>query len=261
MTTLDMTTALPLGRAQPKTATKRGETNPQFLGRLTGILFLITFITSIPPVLSLYVPVLSDPAYITGSGSSSGLSWGVILELLLIVANIGSAIALFPIAKRQNEGLALGFVASRLMESAFIGMGIVALLAIGSLRLGATGAESGAMIVVGKALVAVHDWTFRLGPGVVVGVGNGLILGTLMWRSRLVPRPLAILGLIGGPLILASGAAVVLGAIQGLSMWQGIATVPEFFWELGFGLWLTVKGFNPTALAALMARSEDAASS
>ena len=252
MTTLDIPAALPLGGAHRTAAAKRGTANPQFLARLTGILFLITFITSIPPVLSLYVPVLSDPAYITGSGTGTGLSWGAILELLLIVANIGSAIALFPIARRQSETLALGFVASRIMESAFIAMGIVALLAIGTLRLSATGADAGAMMAVGKALVAVHDWTFRLGPGVVVGIGNGLILGTLMWRSKLVPRGLAILGLIGGPLILASGAAVVLGAIQGLSMWQGFATVPEFFWELGFGLWLTIKGFNPAALARLM---------
>ncbi len=131
-------------------------------------------------------------------------------------------------------------------------MGIVALLAIGTLRLSAGGADPGAMTAIGKALVAIHDWTFRLGPGVVCGLGNGLILGTLMWRSRLIPRALTIFGLVGGPLILLSGAAVVLGAINGLSIWQGIATVPEFFWELGFGIWLTVKGFEPKALSALM---------
>src|SRR5882724_4702732 len=107
MTTLDISAALPLGGAHRTAAARPGTANPQFLARLTGILFLITFITSIPPVLSLYVPVLSDPAYITGSGSGTGLSWGAILELLLIVANIGSAIALFPIARRQSETLAL----------------------------------------------------------------------------------------------------------------------------------------------------------
>ncbi len=252
MTTLDILTSLTLDGAPPKVALAHGRPNPQTMARLTGIFFIVTFLTSIPPVLTLYVPVLSDPAYILGSGSGTGLSWGALLELLLIFANIGSAIALFPIARRQSEALALGFVASRIIESAFIAMGIVALLAIGTLRLSAGGADPGAMTAIGKALVAIHDWTFRLGPGVVCGLGNGLILGTLMWRSRLIPRALTIFGLVGGPLILLSGAAVVLGAINGLSIWQGIATVPEFFWELGFGIWLTVKGFEPKALSALM---------
>jgi hypothetical protein len=251
MTTLDLPAAVALDRP-PSVAAKRGSANPQFLARLTGIFFILTFITSIPPVLTLYVPVLSDPAYILGAGRDMGLSCGAVLELLLIATNIGSAIALFPIARRQSEGLALGFVASRIIESAFIAMGIVSLLAIGTLRLSAGGADAGTMVAIGKALVAVHDWTFRLGPGVVCGLGNGLILGALMWRSKLIPRWLSILGLVGGPLILISGAAVMLGVIDGLSVWQGIATVPEFFWELGFGIWLTVRGFNPKALAILM---------
>ena len=107
------------------------------------------------------------------------------------------------------------------------------------------------LTVAGQALVAIHDWTFRLGPGVVVGVGNGLILGYLMWKTRLVPRFLSILGLIGGPALLLAGGAVVLGIIEAGSTWQIIATVPEFFWELLLGLWLLIKGFNPAALAAM----------
>jgi len=238
----------------------RGQVDPQFLARLTGILFIVTFITSIPPAFLFYAPVLSDPAYITGAGTGTGLAWGALFEIVLIIANIGTAVALFPVLKRQNEALALGYVTARLMECTFIAVGILSLLAIGTLRLNAGGAGTDALVVVGKALVAVHDWTFRLGPGVVVGLGNGLILGYLMYRSRLVPRSLALLGLIGGPLILVSGAAVVLGAIEGLSVWQAIATIPEFFWELGLGIWLTVKGFNPAALADLLADTAPAPS-
>jgi Domain of unknown function (DUF4386) len=250
MTTLDIAAAPLIGK-KLKPAQTPWAANAQFLGRLTGILFIVTFITSIPPVFSLYVPVLSDPAYILGAGTNIGLSWGAVLELLLLVANIGSAVVLFPVAKRQNEGLALGFIASRIMESAFIAVGILCLLAIGTLRGTAAGTDPATLTAIGKALVAIHDWSFRIGPGVVCGIGNGMILGYLMWRTKLVPRGLSILGLIGGPLIVLSGLAVVLGIISGGSMAQGIATIPEFFWELGFGLWLTVKGFNPTALAKL----------
>lgn len=225
--------------------------SPQRLARLTGLLFLITYATSIPPVLSFYVPALSDPAYVLGGGADLGLSWGALLELLLIVANIGTAIVIFPVLKRLNEVLALGFVAARIMESVFIAVGILSLLALGTLRLEATGADAASLVLVGKALVAIHDWTFLLGPGTVVGVGNGLILGYLMYTSRLVPRPMAVLGLIGGPALLAASAAILVGAIEPGSTWQVIATVPEFFWELSLGLWLLVKGFNPGALAAL----------
>lgn len=229
--------------------------DPQFLARLTGVLFLITFVTSIPPVVIFYVPVLSDPAYVLGQGADPGLAWGVILELALIVANIGTALALFPVLERENEALSLSYVAARIVECGFIAMGIVALLAVGTLRLQAAVADAGTLTAVGKALVALHDWTFRLGPGVVVGIGNGLILGTLMWRSRLVPRALSILGLVGGPLIVLSGLAVVLGLTPAGGTWQGIATIPEFFWELGLGLWLTIRGFDPKALAALPDRA------
>jgi len=251
MTTLDLAASPLLDRTPTKASTTAWAKKAQFLGRLTGILFILTFITSIPPVFSLYVPVLSDPAYILGAGSTTGLSWGAVLELLLIIANIGSAVAIFPVAKRENEGLALGFIASRIVESAFIGVGILCLLAIGTLRVTAAGADPAALTVIGKALVAVHDWSFRVGPGVVCGIGNGMILGYLMWRTRLVPRWLSILGLVGGPFIVISGLAVVLGVIDGGSVAQGIATIPEFFWELGFGLWAAIMGFNPKAVTRL----------
>lgn len=224
---------------------------PQFLARLTGLLFIVTFATSIPPVVFFYVPALSDPAFIIAGGFDAGISWGALFELLLIAANVGTALALYPVLKKQSEFLSLGFVMARLIESAFIAVGILALMALNTLRLNAGSADEAALLVAGQTLVALHDWTFRLGPGVVVGVGNGLILGYLMWRTRLVPRSLSILGLIGGPALLVAGAAILFGIIEIGSMPQVIATIPEFFWELALGFWLLAKGFNSGAVAAL----------
>jgi hypothetical protein len=223
----------------------------QRLGRLTGLLFLITFVTSIPPFVSFYVPALSDPAFVLGGGFDMSVSWGALLEMLLIVSNIGTALALYPVLKKRFEMLSLGYVTARLTESGFIAIGIIALMALNTLRMQAGDADHDSLLIAGHSLVAVHDWTFRLGPGFVVGIGNGLILGYMMWKTRLVPRAMSILGLIGGPALLVAGTAVLLGVIPGGSVPQGLATVPEFFWELSLGLWLLIRGFNPKALAAL----------
>jgi hypothetical protein len=179
------------------------------------------------------------------------------LELILIIANIGTAVALFPILKRQNESLALGYVTARVVECAFIAVGILSLLSVVTLRQEAAGADAGSLVAVGKSLVALHDWTFLLGPGFVVGVGNGLVLGYLMYRSGLVPRRMAMLGLVGGPLLCASGIAVLFGVFEAGSAWQIIATIPEFVWELSLGIWLIVKGFNPSALASMSTNPDD----
>jgi hypothetical protein len=169
---------------------------------------------------------------------------------MLIVANIGTALVLFPILKRQNEPLALGYVAARIMESVFIAIGIVSVLSIVTLHQ-TSGAHPASLVPVGQALVALHDWTFLLGPGFVVGIGNGLILGYLMYRSGLVPRRLAMLGIVGGALLLASGIAVLLGAFDKGSAPQAILTIPEFIWELSLGIYLMVKGFKPSPLIAM----------
>jgi hypothetical protein len=219
---------------------------------VTGVLFLITYITSIPALL-LFDPVLNDADYIISAGADNRVRLGAFLELLLIIANIGTALVLFPLLKRQHEPIALGFVAARIMESVFIAVGILSVLSIVTLRHdfgGADSAESTALLVTGEALVAIKDWTFWLGPGFVVGVGNGLLLGYLMYRSGLVPRPMAMLGLIGGTLICASGIAIVFDLFEGGSVWQGIATIPEFLWELSLGIYLTVKGFTPSLIAS-----------
>jgi hypothetical protein len=231
--------------------------HPQAIARVTGVLFLITFLTSIPAYF-FYVPVLDDPRYVVGGGADLSVQWGAFLELLLIVANIGTAIVLFPVLKRVNEILALGYVTARLVECTFIAIGILSLLTAVTLRQGAAaGAEAGSLVAVGGSLVSLHEWTRLLGPGFVVGIGNGLMLGYLMYSSRLMPRGLAMLGLIGGPLIIASGVAVLLGIIEAGSIWQAIATIPEFFWELSIGIWLTIRGFNPSAVASLTTDTDD----
>ena len=214
---------------------------------VTGVLFLVTYATSIP-ALWLFQPVLDDPAgYVAGAGADNRIFFGAFLELLLIIANVGTAVVVFPILKRQNEILSLGYVAARIVESVFIAVGVLAVLAVVTLRREAAGADEGALAY---ALAAIKDWTFLLGPGFVVGVGNGLILGYLMYRSGLVPRPLAALGLIGGSLICASGVAVLFDVFDNGGTGQSLATIPEFLWELAIGIYLTVKGFSPSPIAS-----------
>jgi hypothetical protein len=218
---------------------------------VVGLLFITTFVVSIPAALVLYTPVLDHTDYIVGAGADSRVALGAFLEMTLIVANIGTAVVLFPVLRRQNEALSLGYVTARVMESVFIAVGLLSLLAIVTLRqdlAGTTGADAASLDTVGRSLVAVHDWTFLLGPGWVVGIGNGLLLGYLMYRSGLVPRRMAMLGLIGGPLIIISGTAVLFDVIEPGSSAQVIATIPEFFWELSFGVYLMVKGFKPSPI-------------
>jgi hypothetical protein len=179
------------------------------------------------------------------------------LELVLIIANIGTAVVLWPVLKRVNEILARGYVTARVVECVFIAVGLLSLLSVVTLRQEAVaGADDASLLAVGQSLVALHGWTFVLGPGFVVGVGNGLMLGYLMYRSGLVPRRMAMLGLVAGPLIIASGAAVVLGVIEAGGGWQTIAALPEFLWELSLDIWLIVKGFNPSAVARLQPESQ-----
>jgi hypothetical protein len=239
----------PLVRRERPSFKKGPEVNPHKTARLAGFLFVMTFVTSIPAVL-LYNNVLNETHFIVGTGNDTHVLLGAFLEMMLIVANLGTALVLFPILKRQNEPLALGYVAARTIESVFIAIGIVSVLSIVTLKQDA-GAHAASLVPIGKTLVAMHDWTFLLGPGFVVGIGNGLILGYLMYRSGLVPRGLAVLGMVGGALILASGIAVLLGAFDKGSAPQAIATIPEFIWELSLGIYLMAKGFKPSPLIAM----------
>jgi len=213
---------------------------------LFGVLFTITFITSIPALL-LYGPVLDHSNYIVGAGADPRVEWGALLEVLLIISNIGTAVVLFPILKWQNEWLALGYVTARIMECVFIAVGILSVLSVVTLRkdfAGSGGADAASFVTAGKSLIAIKDWTFLLGPGFVVGVGNGMILGYLMYRSGLMPRGLTMLGLVGGPLVCISGIAVILDVIARQSTLQAIMTIPEILWELSLCIYPIVKGFK-----------------
>ena len=236
----------------PMIATRQPDRKLAFVA---GVLLLITYLTSIPPFLYHYAPVTGDPSYIVGAGADTRVTWGAFLELLLIVANIGSAVVLFPILKRVSEIGALGWVTARIVESAFTAVGILSMLTVVTLRQGAAGTDAGALLAVGEALTALHAWTFALGPGFVVGIGNGMVLGYLMYRSGLVPRRLAMLGLVAGPLLCAYGTGAMFGVFEAGSVWQVIGTLPEFVWEPSLAIYLIVKGFNPAALASGLART------
>jgi hypothetical protein len=244
------------------TSLRKGtQMNPQKIARVAGVLFLITYITSIPAAFFLYPPVLDNPNYIVGAGADTSVRLGALLELILVVANIGTAVVLWPVLKRVNEILALGFVTARIVESAFIAIGVLSLLTVVALRQGAAaGADASSLVTVGESLVAVHGWTFLLGPGFAVGIGNGLILGYLMYRSGLVPRGMAVLGLIAGPVLLARFVGILFGVFEPLGVLGGIMVVPEFIWELALGIWLVVKGFNPAAVASLSTNPDDGVS-
>ena len=213
---------------------------------VAGVLYLITFISSIPAVF-LLDPVLSNPNYIVGAGADTQVIGGAFLDLVNAIAAIGTAVALFSVVRRQNEGFALGFVTARMFEAAVIVVGVMSVLAVVTLRqAGATGADAASLVTTGRALVAIRDWTFLLGPSLIPGV-NALLLGYLMYRSRLVPRLIPTLGLIGGPLLISSAVGTMFGVNDAVSVWSGVALLPIFFWELSLGLWMTFKGFQRSA--------------
>jgi hypothetical protein len=225
---------------------------------VTGVLFIVTFITSIP-ALALYGPVLNDSHYVLGAGADPRIFVGAFLEVLLVIANIGTAVAIFPVVKRQNEGLALGYVAARIVESAIIAVGIISLLAVVTMRrdFAGGGADAATFVVAGKSLVAIHKWTFLLGPGYCAGIENGLILGYLMYRSGLVPRPIAVLGLIGGTLAFTAGTLELFQVFPQVSGSAFLLTVPEALFEAALGIWLTFKGFRPSPITAAITRPAD----
>jgi hypothetical protein len=213
----------------------------QRIARIFGVLFIITFITSIAAV-ALFQPVLDDPArYISGDGQDSRIYLGALLEFLLILANVGTAVVLYPIVRRQNELLAIGYVAARIIECVFLAAGIMFVLAVVSLRRDSP--DAGDLAV---SLAALKDWTFLFGPGLVVPFGNGLILGYLMYRSRLVPRPWPWLGLIGGPLLLLGNLGVLFDLWEQTSA-VALVVIPEFIWEAFLGIYCAVWGFRRDA--------------
>ena len=214
---------------------------------VAGVLYLITFIAGIPPAAFLLAPVLDDPNYIIDAGADSQVLFGAFLDLVNALACIGTAVALFSVVKRQHEGFALGFVTTRIFEAAVIIIGVLSLLAVVTLRqTGAAGAEGATLVTVGQALVAVRDGAHLLGPGVIPGL-NALLLGYLMYRSRLVPRVIPAMALVGAPVFLVAASASLLGLNEQGSVLSAIGFLPVALWELSLGLWLTFKGFNGSA--------------
>jgi hypothetical protein len=219
---------------------------------IAGIFFAFTFIFSIPALL-FYDPVLNNVHYIVGAGADTRVAFGALFEIILVISNIATAIVLFPILKRQNETVSLGYVASRIVESTIIAVGIISVLSVVTLRqdlAGVAGTDSGSLEIAGRSLVAIHDSTFLLGPAFCAGFGNGLLLGYLMYTSGLVPRRMALLGLIGGPIAFATATAVLFGAYEQQSGINLLFTVPEILWEASLTLWLLFKGFKPSPILA-----------
>lgn len=222
--------------------------SPQRAARTIGVLFLLTFATSIGAY-ALYGSVLDDTRWVVGGAADAEIRVGALLEVLLVVANIGTAVVLYPLLRRHEPTLALGWVASRIVESTLIAVGIVSLLSVVTLH-GEAVATDAALVTSAQSLVAMHDWTFLLGPGFCVAFGNGLLLGYAMLRSGLLPRRLAVVGLVGGSLCLVNSIGVLLGGWEQMSSIGGLLSLPEMVWEGGIlGVYLIVKGFRDPAAA------------
>jgi Domain of unknown function (DUF4386) len=217
---------------------------------VAGIFYLITFISI--PTLALYGPVKNHQNWILGSGGHTGLLVGGFLEVIVALAGIGTAVTLYPVVKRQNEGAALGFVTARVLEAVMIFTGVVSLLSLVTLRQdlgGAGGADTAALVTTAASHVAVYNWTFLLSQSLMPAF-NALLLGSVLYRSRLVPRIIPVIGLIGAPFLICTVIATLFGAMKLGS--PEFAAFPVAAWELSLGLWLTVKGFRPSPITAAM---------
>ena len=219
------------------------------LALVAGICYLITFVSI--PTLALYGPV-REAGYIVGSGPDTGIIVGGILELIVALAGIGTAVALFPVVKRQNESVAMGFVGARVLEAACIFIGVGSLLTIVALRLHPVGSDA---LATGDGLVAMYDKMFLIGQSIMPAI-NALLLGSLMYQTRLVPRILPTLGLVGAPLLIVAQVGVLFDLWGRTSTATGMLVIPIFIWEFGLGIYLTVKGFRPEAVERLSQRRD-----
>jgi hypothetical protein len=219
---------------------------------IAGVAYLLTFIGSIP-ALPLYHDILNDPDYLLGHASDTGVLWGVIGEVVCALTGIVTAVALYPVARRYSQRAALGFVTTRVLEASMIFVGILSVLSLVTLHdAGVAAGEAGSVLGVGRGLVALHDWTFLLGPGLAPAI-SALCIGTVMYRSRLIPRVIPTVGLIGAPLLLASSTASLFGAWDQVSGTAVVMALPIAAWELSFGTYMTVKGFRADAVIQLPA--------
>ena len=247
-----MTTTLRTTTTNRTAATKRAPMDKtRKTALVAGVFYLITFISI--PTLALYGPVKTHRDWILTSGSHTGVLVGGFLEVMVALAGIGTAVTLYPVVKRQNEGVALGFVAARVLEAVMIFTGVVSLLSLVTLRQdlgGAAGANAASLVTIGAAHVAVYNWTFLLSQSIMPAV-NALLLGSLMYRSRLVPRIIPAIGLIAAPFLICTVIATLFGAMKLGS--PELAAVPVAAWEFSLGAWLVVKGFRPCPITAEIA--------
>ena len=211
-----------------------------------GIFYLLTFV-SIPAPFFFYAGVRA-PNFIVGSGPDTPVFMGAVLEIIVALAGIGTAVVLYPVIKRQGQSRALGFVASRTLEAASITAGVVTLLSIVTLRQAGVGAAG---LVVGQALAIQYTWMFHLSQS-FIPVINAVLLGSLLYQSRLVPRALPVIGFIGATLLLAVWFAVLFGLIGSVSAPAGIAGLTIAAWEFSLGVYLTFWGFKPSPITADM---------
>lgn len=217
-----------------------------------GILYLITFLGSIPAAI-LVGPAL-EPGFVTSTGSDQQVLIGLVLELVNVFGCIGCAVALFSVIRREHEGLAVGYLATRTFEAVTITVGVLSLLALTTLRQqGATSGDAASLEPVSSALVAVRQWAMVLGPN--MAAFNALMLGTALYRARLVPRAIPALGIIGAPILITWVVGMILGLAAPGTIFHGIAVLPFFIWELVLGLWLTFKGFNEHSRLGLAAQA------
>lgn len=205
-----------------------------------GLFYLATIVSSIAG-LALIQPVLTDPNYVLGSGTDGSVVLGITLDLVNVAAAIGTAVAIYPVIRRRHETLAMGFVGSRALEGATLAAGVLALVAVVMLRRDPGTASDSTLVSAAQALVSFRDATFLLAPGLLASV-NAVLLGTALYRSRLVPRGIPLLGLVGAPILFASTLATLFGVFEQLSAPSVVATLPIFLWELSLGLWLTFRG-------------------
>jgi len=225
---------------------------------VAGVFYLITFISI--PTLALYGPVKNHRDWILSSGGHTAVLVGAFLEVIVAFACVGTAVTLYPVVKRQNEGTALGFVAARVLEAGMIFTGVISLLSLVTLRqhLGrAAGADTASLVTTGASHVAVYDWTFLLGQTLMPAI-NALLLGSLMYRSRLVPRVIPAMGLIGAPLLIIAVFATLFAQHSALTGLAALPVIPVAAWELSLGVWLVVKGFRPSPITAGMAATTPA---
>ncbi len=246
MTTTVQTPAAKTTKRLPMTSTRK-------TALVAGVFYLITFVSI--PTLALYGPVRDHRDWVLGSGASTGVLVGGFLEVIVALAGIGTAVTLYPVVKRQNESVALGFVTARVLEAAMIFTGVISLLSLVTLRqdLGGTaGANTAALVTTGASHVAVYNWTFLLSQSLMPGI-NALLLGSLMYRSRLVPRIIPVMGLIGGPLLIIAVFATLFGQHSSLTGLAVLPVIPVAAWEFSLGVWLVVKGFRPCPITAEIA--------